>query len=185
MLARLSRWRGRNESAHALYLALVGQAREPGFYGVWGVPDSLDGRFDMIVLHAFLVMRRLKTAGTAGAALAQALFDVMFSDMDQNLRELGVSDLAVGRRVKVMARGFYGRVKAYEEGLARTDDDVLAAALRRNLFADAQPGPDQVAAMAGYVRAAAAALDVQATDELLAGRPPRFPAPPAYEGAPQ
>jgi cytochrome b pre-mRNA-processing protein 3 len=182
MLARLSRRRDRNESAHALYVALVRQAREPAFYSACGVPDSLDGRFDMIVLHAYLVMRRLKAAGEGGAALAQALFDVMFSDMDQNLRELGVGDLAVGRRVKTMARGFYGRVKAYDEGLGAADDAALAAALRRNLYGTAEPAPRHLGAMAGYVRVAAVGLDGQDAGELLAGRPPRFPAPPAGEG---
>ena len=177
MLDRLARRRDRTEAAHALYVALVGQAREPVFYRDWGVPDSLDGRFDMIVLHAFLVMRRLGAEGEAGAALSQALFDVMFSDMDQNLRELGVGDLAVGRRVKTMARGFYGRVKAYDEGLARPDDTALAAALRRNLYATADATPAQVAAMAGYLRQAVAALGAQDAGELVAGRP-RFPAPP-------
>ena len=182
MLARLTRRRARNDSAHALYVALVDQARDPAFYGTSGVPDTLDGRFDMIVLHAFLVMRRLKAAGPAGASLAQALFDVMFSDMDQNLRELGVGDLAVGRRVKTMARGFYGRVKAYDEGLAQADDAALIAALDRNLYAAMAPAPGQVAAMAGYVRRAAAALDADDADALLAGRPPHFPVPPAGEG---
>jgi cytochrome b pre-mRNA-processing protein 3 len=177
MLDRLARRRDRTEAAHTLYVALVGQAREPAFYRACAVPDSLDGRFDMIVLHAFLVMRRLGAEGETGAALSQALFDVMFSDMDQNLRELGVGDLAVGRRVKTMARGFYGRVKAYEDGLSRTDDTGLTAALRRNLYATAEATPGQIAAMAGYLRQAAVALTGQDARELMAGRP-RFPAPP-------
>ena len=180
MLARLARRRDRNDIAHAIYVALVRQAREPAFYSACGVPDSLEGRFDMIVLHAFLVMRRLGAEGAPGAALAQALFDVMFSDVDQNLRELGVGDLAVGRRVKAMARGFYGRVKAYDEGLSQTDDAALIAALRRNLYATVDVEPHRVAAMAGYLRRAAAAVDGQDAGELMAGRP-RFPAPPAAE----
>jgi cytochrome b pre-mRNA-processing protein 3 len=176
MLARLSRRRERAEAAHALYLALVRQAREPAFYRDCGVPDSLEGRFDMIVLHAFLVMRRLQAEGAAGGALAQALFDVMFSDMDQNLRELGVGDLAVGRRVKTMARNFYGRVKAYEKGLAAAGDAALIAALDRNLYATVAADPAQMARMAGYVRQAAAALAAQDADELVAGRPAFPPA---------
>ena len=177
MLARMARRRDRTEAAHALYLALVRQAREPAFYRDCGVPDSLEGRFDMIVLHAFLVMRRLRSEGEAGAALAQALFDVMFSDMDQNLRELGVGDLAVGRRVKTMARGFYGRIKAYDEGLAQAVDADLIAALDRNLYATVAAEPAQIALMAGYVRRAAAAIAAQDTAALLAGRP-SFPPPP-------
>lgn len=177
MLERLARRHDRTDAAHALYVALVAQAREPGFYSAWAVPDSLEGRFDMIVLHAFLVMRRLRAAGPAGAALAQVLFDIMFSDMDQNLRELGVGDLAVGRRVKAMARGFYGRVKAYDDGLAQPDDAALAAALGRNLYASAEAAPGQIAAMAGYLRQAGMTLGAQDAAELMAGKP-RFPAPP-------
>jgi cytochrome b pre-mRNA-processing protein 3 len=179
MLARLSRRRDRTEAAHALYLALVRQAREPAFYSECGVPDSLEGRFDMIVLHAFLIMRRLRAEGEAGAALAQALFDVMFSDMDQNLRELGVGDLAVGRRVKTMARSFYGRVKAYDEGLEAPGDQALVAALDRNLYATVAADPAQMARIAGYVRQAAALLAGQDAQALAAGRPSFPPAPAA------
>jgi cytochrome b pre-mRNA-processing protein 3 len=177
MLARLSRRSDRAEAAHALYVALVRQAREPAFYSDCGVPDSLEGRFDMIVLHAFLVMRRLRAEGAAGADLAQALFDVMFSDMDQNLRELGVGDLAVGRRVKTMARNFYGRVKAYDEGLDAAGDGALIAALDRNLYATVVAEPARMARMAGYVRQAAAALAGQDAKELAAGRPAFPPSP--------
>lgn len=183
MLARLTRRRDRTAAAHALYLALVRQAREPAFYGGCGVPDSLEGRFDMIVLHAFLVMRRLRGEGEAGAALAQALFDVMFSDMDQNLRELGVGDLAVGRRVKTMARSFYGRIKAYDEALGQEGDSALIAALDRNLYANVAAGPGQVARMASYVRGADARLASQDAQELAAGRPSFPPAPEVAAGA--
>ncbi|HVO14975.1 MAG TPA: ubiquinol-cytochrome C chaperone family protein [Alphaproteobacteria bacterium] len=183
MLARLARRRDRTEAAHALYLALVRQAREPAFYSSCGVPDSLEGRFDMIVLHAFLIMRRLRGEGEAGVALAQALFDVMFSDMDQNLRELGVGDLAVGRRVKTMARGFYGRVKAYDEGLEQAGDAALIAALDRNLYANVAADPAQVALMAAYVRRAAELLAGQDAQALVAGRPGFPPAPGAGTGA--
>ena len=107
--------RARRDSARLLYAAVVARAREPVFYTRFRVPDSLDGRFDMIALHAFLVLRRLKEEGADGAALGQALFDVIFSDMDRSLREMGAGDLGVGRRVKRMARGFYGRIAAYDQ----------------------------------------------------------------------
>jgi len=149
--------RRRRRVAHTLYTAVIAQARQPDFYLRQQVPDSLDGRFDLIVLHAFLVMRGLgRIEGTGrdeAREVSQALFDLMFADMEQNLRELGVSDMAVGKRVKQMAQAFYGRVAAYEKGLAE-GDAALAAALRRNLYGAADPGPADavLAEMAAYLR---------------------------------
>ena len=82
-----------NDRAHDLYDTIVAQSRLPAFYQAGGVPDSVDGRFDLIVLHAVLVTRRLGGAGEPGKALAQELFDLMFADMDRSLREMGVGDL--------------------------------------------------------------------------------------------
>jgi len=165
------------EPAEALYLALVRQARRPAFYASLGVPDSLDGRFDMIVLHAAMVLLRLKTAGTEGEKLGQALFDVLFADMDRSLREMGVGDMGVGKRVKQMGKAMYGRLAAYEAGLAGTDA-VLEAAIARNLFGTVQPAAADVAAMGGYMRAAMAALGEQPLIALGAGRV-EFPSPEA------
>jgi cytochrome b pre-mRNA-processing protein 3 len=98
--------------ADRLYGAAVAQARNPAFYVECRVPDTLDGRFDLIVLHLCLLIRRLRREGETGATLAQALFDTTFDDMDRSLREMGVGDLGVGRRVKAMASAFYGRATA-------------------------------------------------------------------------
>ncbi len=181
----LARLFGRSElknSAEKLYMEVVTQARKPVFYDRLGVPDTVDGRFDMIALHAFLVMRRLKGAGAGAAALSQALFDALFTDMDRNLREMGAGDLGVGRRVKTMAKAFYGRLAAYDDGLDG-DDDALLAALRRNLFRGCQPGDGAAAldCIAGYVRREAAALDERNIEDLLAGRP-SFGPPPEISG---
>ncbi|OHC74511.1 MAG: hypothetical protein A3G18_11565 [Rhodospirillales bacterium RIFCSPLOWO2_12_FULL_58_28] len=156
------------DAAHRLYVALVGQARRPAFYLDFGVPDTKEGRFDMIALHAFLVMRRLKRTNGDAALLAQALFDLMFADMDQNLREMGVGDLVVGGKVKKLAKAFYGRVAAYEDGLDR-DDETLAAALERNVFRDAAPESRNVAGMIRYIRREAESLDAQEPARLMAG----------------
>ena len=168
------------DAARALYERAVAQARQPPFYTSLGVPDSLDGRFDMVALHVFLLLRRLKRDGGAGARLAQRLFDLMFHDMDESLRELGVGDLGVGRRVKVMAKALYGRIAAYEAGLAG-DDRVLAAALARNLFGTASAREDQLAALCAYLRREAAALADQPDAELWAGRVRFGPAPALHE----
>src|SRR5574340_1791889 len=117
-LDRLLGRRKVDEAAHQLYISVVEQARRSEFYLELAVPDSLDGRFDLLTLHMFLLLNRLGQGGRAFRGLGQALFDLMFADMDQSLRELGVSDTAVGGRVKAMARAFYGRVAAYEPGLA-------------------------------------------------------------------
>ena len=176
MLARLSSRSDHRQAARKLYLGVVAQARDSVFYAEMGVPDTVDGRFDMIALHAWLVMRRLKSE-SAAARVSQALFDSLFDDMDRSLRESGAGDLGVGRRVKTMAKAFYGRLAAYDEGLAG-DDDVLAAALGRNLYRGADPGAARLAAVAGYIRSEAAALEAQDLEDLLGGRV-RFGPPPA------
>lgn len=174
----LSKWFGDTgaDAARALYDRIVEQARDPAFYGAERVPDTLDGRFEMIALHAFLVLRRLQIETGAGA-LGQRLFDTMFTDMEFALREIGVGDLVVGKRVKDMAKGFYGRVAAYETGLA---DGSLEEPLARNLFGTV-PGADgrRTGPMATYLAAAAAALAEQPGAEVLAGRI-AFPRPPEF-----
>lgn len=118
------------------YEAIVAAARHPAFYADWGVPDTLDGRFDMISLHAFLVLDRLKGSQQA---FRQALVDELFADMDRSLREMGVGDLSVGKKVRKMAEVFYGRVAAYDLALAGPEGG-LEAAIARNIFPDAQDG---------------------------------------------
>lgn len=174
------------EAAERAYGRVVEQARQPGFFTDCGVPDTVDGRFELICLHAFLYLHRLKREQRRAAPLGQRFFDTMFADFDRSLREMGVGDLSVGREVKRMAQAFYGRVSAYEEGLGG-DDSVLLRALARNLFGTAPPNPALLQAMAGYVRREAAQLSRLSTEELLTGRlsfgdPPRAAAMPGPEG---
>ena len=176
IFAGLRRRSKRSEAARDLYRAVVEQARDPAFYRDFGVPDTLDGRFEMILLHMVLVLGRLRREGEAGAALGQALFDTMVADMDQSLREMGVGDLSVSRRIKAMGQAFYGRAKAYDTAIA-ADDSALADALRRNLFGTVEPDDDEIAAIAGYVRGAIAGLGGQSGAVLLAGVA-RFGTPP-------
>ena len=150
-------------------MAIVDHARCSKFYEDLGVPDTLDCRFEMIVLHAYIVFRRLRQLGKEGADIAQTLFDVMFADMDRNLRELGVGDLGVGRRVKKMAERFYGSVQAYDTGLDMEGDGELAAAVARNLYAGADPSLQSLADMSAYLRREVAALDALPGDKLLKG----------------
>jgi cytochrome b pre-mRNA-processing protein 3 len=160
-------------TAHRLYVVLAAQSRQPAFYSNGGVPDNLDGRFDMLALHMFLVLRRLSRhqGSGASASLAQQLFDVMFGDMDQSLREMGVGDLTVGKRIRAMSEAFYGRVEAYEAGLQATDGNAtLMSALERNLYRGNPPGQPVLAGMAAYMRATAALLEGQSADDFLAGK---------------
>lgn len=153
------------------YDRIVTQARLPYFYLAGGVPDTLDGRFDLVVLHAFLVMNRTNGQGEAAERFGQTLFDIMFSDMDANLRSIGVSDLRVGKKVKEMARAFYGRSVAYRDALADPDEDVLRESLRRNLYRQIDADDNAVTSMADYARSQALTLAAQSLEAILAGNP--------------
>jgi len=157
------------DAAERAYDAIVAQSRRPEFFRLCGVPDTIDGRFELICLHAFLFLHRLKAEPAPAGDLGQCFFDRMFADFDRSLRELGTGDLGVGREVKKMTQSFYGRIHAYEQGL-RDSGGNLAAALGRNLFGTATAFPEGVAAMAAYLRREAARLRTQPRDELLAGR---------------
>lgn len=149
---RLHARRSRREAAHGLYMALVEQARRPVFYAEWGVPDSRDGRLEMVTLHAMLVMRRLRVEGPAGAELSQTLFDVMFADLDRHLREWGVGDLSVGKEVKKLAQSFFGRLTVLDPLLSGSDADAMDAVLRRNVYTEvAAPDPVSVRRLGTYL----------------------------------
>jgi cytochrome b pre-mRNA-processing protein 3 len=165
------------DAAGLAYGRIVAQARRPGFFTSIGVPDTLDGRFELICLHAFLFLHRLRRDAEPARALAQHFCDAMFADFDRSLREMGTGDLSVGREMKRMAEAFYGRVAAYQRGLDG-DEAALEPALARNLFGTAPAAAAQLAAMARYVRGESDRLDRQDPAELLAGCP-SFGDPPA------
>ena len=131
------------------------------------MPDTVDGRFELIALHAFLVFERLKR-DRSERGFAQSLFDLMFADFDRALREMGTGDLSVGKEVRRMAEAFYGRVAAYEQALAG-DEAGLRDALRRNLYGTADPAAPAVARAASYLRTAAAGLAAFPVSALLQG----------------
>jgi len=161
-----------------LYGAAVAAARNPWFFSALGVPDSLDGRFDLVGLHVALLIRRLRQdPDPRGAQLAQAVFDAMFADMDVNLREMGVGDLSVGKRVRQMWEAFHGRARAYEAALDAGDRPALAAALQRNVWRTLSEAEAPGAAhLAAHAEAVAAALAAQPLAGLLRGEV-RIPAP--------
>jgi cytochrome b pre-mRNA-processing protein 3 len=167
-LASLFHRNRHRDAAFRVYQTIVEQARQPVFFSRNGVPDTLDGRFELLALHGFLVLNRLKAERSRTAEFAQALFDVMFSDLDRALREMGVGDLGVGRQVKAMAKAFYGRIGAYEAGLA-ADDARLGQALHRNLFGTVSVPARSVDEIAAYLRRCAAALAAQPVDRMIDG----------------
>ena len=167
-MAGFFRRRDKHErAAFQLYGAAVAAARDPYLYTVIGVPDTLDGRFDAIGLHVYLTIRRLNATPDSEPALAQAVFDAMFLDMDTNLREMGVGDMSVGKRNRAMWEAFHGRSAAYA---AAWDDPVaLEASLARNLWRGAELPAGAAAAMVRVAQAQSACLAEQGLDALLRG----------------
>jgi cytochrome b pre-mRNA-processing protein 3 len=143
---------GPTEAIHEIYRIIVERARHPHFYTELGVPDTVDGRFEMVTLHAFLVLRHLKRVSESASETGQALFDVMFEDMDLSLREMGAGDMGVGKRVKAMVQAFYGRIASYEAGLAGTADE-MENALARNVYATTTPETAHLSGLAAYISA--------------------------------
>ena len=155
----------------ALYGAIVAQARNTRFYEDLAVPDTVLGRFDMVLLHVVLVLRRLREG--EDRALAQGLFDAFCRDMDHNLREMGVSDQGVPKHMQRVGEAFYGRAQAYEAALGAPGEGALSDALARNVYAE-MAEPRMAATLAHYVRQAAELLGEQPLAALEAGTV-RFP----------
>jgi len=172
VLARLFRRKPFEREGYELYGAAVAAAREPAYYLDYAVADTLQGRFDLVGMHVALLIRRLRhDPAPAGQNLAQAVFDAMFNDMDVNLREMGVGDMSISKRVKRMWEAFHGRAQAYEAALDAAAPEALAEALIRNLWAGTPP-EDATAAPRLAARAIAldAALAAQPMAALSAGR---------------
>jgi cytochrome b pre-mRNA-processing protein 3 len=143
---------GSSDAIHEIYRIIVERARHPHFYTEFGVPDTVDGRFEMVTLHAFLVLRRLKRTSESASDTSQALFDVMFEDMDLSLREMGAGDMGVGKRVKAMVQAFYGRIASYEAGLVGPAEE-MENALSRNVYATVTPETGHLTGLAAYILA--------------------------------
>jgi cytochrome b pre-mRNA-processing protein 3 len=140
-------------------------ARDPELFEACAIPDTLDGRFDSLALHAALMIDRLRREQD-GEALAQAFFDAMFRHLDLTLREIGVQDLGVGRRIKIMAEGFHGRALAYRRALADSPG-ALHEALRRNAYGGRSPDDGHVARLEAHVRQYAARLAATPREDLV------------------
>jgi cytochrome b pre-mRNA-processing protein 3 len=168
--------RKREETIDRLYGAIVAHARLPVFYRALAVPDTIEGRFDLLVLHVHLLFRRLAGANDAQRAAGQAVFDRFILDMDDSLRELGVGDLTVPKLMRSMGEAFYGRAAVYDAAIAESGDQALGAALMRNIYSNDANAEKRALRLAGYVRRAIVTLAVQDAATIVAGDV-KFPLP--------
>jgi cytochrome b pre-mRNA-processing protein 3 len=173
------------DTISTLYGMIVAQARLPAFYRDFAVADTVNGRFDLLVLHLALVLGRLwqeseqeSEQGPALKKLGQGLFDQFCADMDGNLREIGFADLKVPKEMSKIGEAFYGRAQAYQAALDAPGDQALADAIARNIFGGALPEPAAAQRLAAYVRQAVGDLRAQSAASLAAGEL-RFPDPAA------
>lgn len=157
-----------NAITEALYGEIVAAARQPVFYSDWNVPDTPLGRFEMLSLHMFLFQHRLYGEEGASQALAQVLIDEFFKDIDHSLRELGISDVGVPKRMKKLAKMYYGRTAAYADSLERGDAASLATAIARNVRPDATEWP-QAERLARYTMKVRDELAAQSSEAIRAG----------------
>lgn len=162
--------------ARALYGAVMEVSRDAAFYERLGVPDSMDGRFDLLLVHMFLIIDRLLGGRAESDVLAQALFDVAFADVDQALREDGVGDMKISKHMKRMMLAFNGRMHVYDAAMNAPDDAALKAALRRNLYGTSETVQEEhLGVIAQYMRAGREALAAQDEAQIRGGKPV-FPA---------
>lgn len=150
-----------------VYASIVAQSRQKNFYAHWNVPDSVNGRFDMISLHLCLLLRRLKTSEKSEREFSQSVFDLFFKDMDRSLREMGAGDMAVPKRIQKMGELFYGMLASITDALDNDDGAALRQALVRNIYDGEEPsGLDN---MTQYVLRMVDHLNGLELDTILAG----------------
>jgi cytochrome b pre-mRNA-processing protein 3 len=168
MKSGLFRRSPKQDTIHTLYGAIVAQARSPVFYRGYAVPDTVTGRLEMILIHVFLFFRRAR-AGADIQRLGQGVFDRFCDDMDGNLREMGIGDLAVPKHMQRIGEAFYGRAAAYDAALDAADDAALSQALTRNVFGNG-PQPERAQRLVRYVKAADVRLAQEEEINLTQGR---------------
>jgi len=169
MIFPLFRRNARQSTISALYGTIVAQARLPCFYREFVVPDTLNGRFDLLVLHLATVLNRFAKDPLL-RDLGQGLFDRFCQDMDDNLREMGVGDLAVPNEMKRMGEAFYGRAEAYWAALTAANEAALTETIVRNIYGGTAPVSGAAARLAAYISGAVIELARQDTSAFLAGR---------------
>ncbi len=189
MFGRLFRTDPMKKPAARVYESILASSRQPHLYETPGVPDTVDGRFDLLVIHASIFFRHMRKAGEAGLHMNQLVFDRMFDDMDVALREMGTGDPSVGKKIKQMGQAFYGRAQAYETALNECDATGLAQVIQRNLFASDGAVSDEVPdgavedaeqlavseRLAAYMLSADEHMAAQDMSAILEGQLPTYP----------
>lgn len=177
MFSWLTDKRTDKRTAEHVYGAVVAQARQPAFFTQHRVPDTPEGRYEMVVLNLFLVLDRLRTAGGTTQRVSRYLTERFVTDMDDSMRELGVGDLKVPKKVKRAAAGLYDRVQEYQAAMAAADDQALASAIQRNVFTPetTDPPTEPAMALADYMRRSRDAMADQPLQDDSC-EPPRFAA---------
>jgi cytochrome b pre-mRNA-processing protein 3 len=172
MIGRLFR-RGRHAAdiPATLYGAVVAQARRPALYSDIGIADTVDGRFEAVVLHTVLLLRRLAAGDEEMRAVGQDVFDLFCLEMDHSLREMGVGDLAVPKRMRKIGEVYYGRAAAYDSALSSGNAPDLRESLQRSM-PRGDGGEVAVAALAAYMKATDTALSALSKADLLGGEFP-------------
>lgn len=156
------------DAVYAVYSAIVAQSRQARFYADWGVPDTVTGRFDMISLHLALLFRRLRSEGDEASRFAQAVFDLFFRDMDRSLREMGVTDIGVPKKIQKMTSAFYPLLASVNEAIDSGDPATVEAVLTRNILAEGSA--TGAPALAAYLIAEAGRIEAQPVTDIVAGR---------------
>ncbi len=164
----LARW-NRPQSHQDLYAAIVAAARQPRLYREWGVPDTAMGRFEMVALHVAVMQQRLQELTSGGEAAARALGETFVTDMDDCMREIGVGDLGVPKKVKRAAAALFDRYNDYGTALTAGDHEALSAAIATHVGASAKPAALVAPSLATYVMAFDRAIRDQPGDSLLSG----------------
>ncbi|GGB56643.1 ubiquinol-cytochrome c chaperone [Roseibium aquae] len=157
------------KAAVSAYNEIVAQARQPAFYADLGVPDTIDGRFDILLIHSVLFFRRLRGEGKEVAKFSQEVFDYFVADMEGSLREMGISDTRVPKKVRAMGEAFYGRAEAYSTALDDQDRTSLAEAIGRNVFPET-PNPVAQDQLADYMIEAGRMLSEVPAGDLMAAK---------------
>jgi cytochrome b pre-mRNA-processing protein 3 len=155
-------------AGQALYEAAIAQARQPALYTDLRAPDTVEGRFELYTLHVVLLLHRLKGQGGEATRISQALFDAYLLALDETLREMGVGDLSVGKKMRKLGEAFYGRAKAYQAALAAEDVAELQALVSRTVYAGVEAPPCE--ALTAYIQRCVAGLAATPTGETLAAR---------------
>ena len=157
-------------TAHEIYGSIVAQSRKPVFYATWNIPDTIEGRFEVLVMHMALFIHRMDQIGPDGASFGQLVAEAFIDDLDGSFREMGVGDLAVPKRMKAASEAYLGRLLTYNGALKNKNRAELVIGISRNMINDENRETAQVDALADYMLRSSDRLGTQELDQVLSGQ---------------